>query len=132
MSFHKHQLRFLITMPIYEYYCTQCQQSFELLQKRDDPQPKHCAHCQAPHPDKLVSKGNFHLKGKGWYVTDFKDNKKEDKPKSAQSGASSDDGPSTKTDHSTKSTSESTSNTSTTTDKTTTTTKKAETPGGKK
>lgn len=72
-------------MPIYEYECQACGQSCELVQKFSDPPATECPHCQANELVKLVSAASFHLKGGGWYVTDFKDKpKKEDKsPKTA-------------------------------------------------
>ena len=63
-------------MPIYEYHCTQCNASTELLQKISDEPAKTCAHCHTDTLVKQISSPSFQLKGTGWYVTDFK-NKKE-------------------------------------------------------
>lgn len=62
-------------MPIYEYRCEACGQHTELVQKFSDPPATDCPHCQAPKLQKLISAAAFHLKGNGWYVTDFRDKK---------------------------------------------------------
>lgn len=61
-------------MPIYEYECTQCGKKMDVLQKMSDPPPKSCRHCGgAVH--RIMSQTTFHLKGGGWYVTDYGGNK---------------------------------------------------------
>jgi putative FmdB family regulatory protein len=58
-------------MPIYEYECTNCRKNFEIFQKiGDDPLTK-CRVCGGKLT-KLISQCSFHLKGTGWYVTDYK------------------------------------------------------------
>ena len=60
-------------MPIYEYECQQCGKVFETIQKFSDPRLTECL-CDAKAPvTKLISAAAFHLKGTGWYVTDFRD-----------------------------------------------------------
>jgi putative FmdB family regulatory protein len=59
-------------MPIYEYRCATCGFEGEYLQKVSDPLLTDCPDCGKPTFDKLVSAAGFHLKGNGWYVTDFK------------------------------------------------------------
>ena len=67
-------------MPIYEYECTKCGNIEEALQKFSDKPLSKCRHC-AGKLHKLVSQSTFHLKGTGWYVTDYADkSKKTDKP----------------------------------------------------
>lgn len=58
-------------MPIYEYECQTCKTQLEIKQHFDDPPPdcKHCASNLAMK--KLISKSSFHLKGVGWYKTDY-------------------------------------------------------------
>jgi len=53
-------------MPIYEYRCASCRQTFEVIQKFSDPPVTTCAHCSGPL-EKLVSRTSFHLKGGGWF-----------------------------------------------------------------
>ena len=57
-------------MPIYEYRCLDCGHEFELMQKFSDPPAETCTSCSG-HVQKLISRSAFHLKGSGWYVTDY-------------------------------------------------------------
>ncbi|MCX5847652.1 MAG: zinc ribbon domain-containing protein [Deltaproteobacteria bacterium] len=57
-------------MPIYEYKCRKCGKEYELFQKISDPAVKSCKFCRGP-VHKLISVSSFHLKGTGWYVTDY-------------------------------------------------------------
>lgn len=58
-------------MPIYEYQCTECGKSFEVFQKISDDPLTECKVCKG-RLTKLISNCAFHLKGTGWYVTDYK------------------------------------------------------------
>jgi len=58
-------------MPIYEYRCDTCSSVFEELVKMSDPAPP-CPSCGDEEVTKLMSQTTFHLKGTGWYVTDYK------------------------------------------------------------
>ena len=62
-------------MPIYEYECTKCGNIEEALQKFSDKPLTKCKHCTGKL-HKLVSQSTFHLKGTGWYVTDYADKSK--------------------------------------------------------
>ncbi|MCF8044884.1 MAG: zinc ribbon domain-containing protein [Desulfarculaceae bacterium] len=57
-------------MPVYEYECTECGEVEEALQKISEPQLKECPRCKG-RLKKLISQSTFHLKGSGWYVTDY-------------------------------------------------------------
>lgn len=57
-------------MPIYEYECTKCGHHIEAWQKFSDPPLTECEQCQGKMK-KLISQSTFHLKGSGWYVTDY-------------------------------------------------------------
>ena len=57
-------------MPLYEYECSQCGQIEEALQKFSDKPLKKCRTCSGSLR-KLISNSSFHLKGTGWYVTDY-------------------------------------------------------------
>ena len=57
-------------MPIYEYKCKKCNKEFEMFQRMTDPVLKSCKFCKGP-VQKLMSMSTFHLKGSGWYVTDY-------------------------------------------------------------
>ena len=57
-------------MPIYEYKCEKCGRKFDLFQKITDTEVKTCKFCNGS-VKKLISLSAFHLKGSGWYVTDY-------------------------------------------------------------
>ena len=57
-------------MPFYEYECTKCHFHTEVLQKISDPPVSKCEKCKGKMK-KLISQSTFHLKGSGWYVTDY-------------------------------------------------------------
>lgn len=81
-------------MPIYEYQCQACGERHDALQKFSEGALRKCPACGRLKLKKLISAAAFHLKGTGWYVTDFRD---KDKPKSKDE-ATSDGGGETKTD----------------------------------
>jgi putative FmdB family regulatory protein len=66
-------------MPIYEYECAQCGQIEEALQKFSDKPLTKCRTCSGSLR-KLISNNSFHLKGSGWYVTDYAKKPTTDKP----------------------------------------------------
>lgn len=57
-------------MPVYEYQCTECGQIIEAFQKISESPLTVCSHCKGGLK-KLISQSAFHLKGTGWYVTDY-------------------------------------------------------------
>ncbi len=57
-------------MPIYEYECTDCGEHLEAIQKFSDKPLKKCDKCSG-RLHKLISHSSFHLKGTGWYATDY-------------------------------------------------------------
>ncbi len=57
-------------MPIYEYACTECGKVTEAWQKFSDAPLTECEACGGKLK-KLISQNSFHLKGSGWYVTDY-------------------------------------------------------------
>ena len=73
-------------MPIYEYRCNACEHEFEMLQKIGEEPIKTCPVCGG-EVRKLISHSAFHLKGTGWYATDFSGKKAS---KSSESPSSSD------------------------------------------
>jgi putative FmdB family regulatory protein len=56
-------------MPIYEYSCPKCG-DFDQMQKITDQPLRKCPTCKAK-VTKLISNPAFHLKGGGWYITDY-------------------------------------------------------------
>lgn len=57
-------------MPIYEYSCDKCGNVIEWMQKFSDPLLTNHKDCGGTLT-KLISRSAFHLKGDGWYVTDY-------------------------------------------------------------
>jgi putative FmdB family regulatory protein len=61
-------------MPLYEYECPVCGR-FEVIQKFSAKPLKHCPNCKEHGKTntvtKAVSASAFHLKGSGWYKTDY-------------------------------------------------------------
>ncbi len=60
-------------MPIYEYECTKCGEISEALQGFNDKPLKRCKTCRGKL-ERIVSLSSFHLKGNGWYSTDYAKN----------------------------------------------------------
>ena len=58
-------------MPLYEYRCSSCNKTHELMQKFSDPPLEKCPDCGKP-VEKLMSLSSFALKGSGWYTSDYK------------------------------------------------------------
>ena len=71
-------------MPIYEYRCAECGFEKEFLQRMSDAPLKDCPKCGKPALKKMLSAAGFHLKGTGWYATDFKNNNKQPAAKSGK------------------------------------------------
>jgi len=57
-------------MPVYEYRCLKCGNVFERLQRFSDPAVTVHDECGGT-VEKLISRSGFHLKGSGWYATDY-------------------------------------------------------------
>ena len=57
-------------MPIYEYECGTCGRVHEILQKMSDKPLTDCPECSGK-VHKRISQCTFHLKGSGWYATDY-------------------------------------------------------------
>ncbi len=70
-------------MPLYEYQCRDCRRLFEIIQKFSDDALTDCSECGGTL-EKVLSAPAFHLKGSGWYKTDYapKGDKKEESPDS--------------------------------------------------
>lgn len=60
-------------MPTYEYECTACGHDLEVVQRMSDDRLTDCPVCKQAALRKKISASAFHLKGGGWYKTDFKD-----------------------------------------------------------
>jgi putative FmdB family regulatory protein len=75
-------------MPLYEYKCHSCGKLFEALQKFSD-EPINTHEGCGGETERLISAPAFHLKGSGWYATDYaKGNGNAPKPGDATAGDS--------------------------------------------
>jgi putative FmdB family regulatory protein len=89
-------------MPLREYQCDACGHRFEVIQKMSDPPLEACPKC-GEVVRKLQAAPAFHLKGSGWYATDYakKDQstaKSEDESKGAATSSTDKDKGETKPD----------------------------------
>ncbi len=66
-------------MPIYEYKCKDCALEFEVMQRFSDAPIKECEDCEGP-VEKMISLSSFHLKGGGWYATEYGNKKADSAP----------------------------------------------------
>jgi putative FmdB family regulatory protein len=73
-------------MPTYEYRCNNCGHELEASQKITEPALKLCPECNQDKLERLISGGNFVLKGGGW----SKDNYGAPKRKPTTSGQQND------------------------------------------
>jgi putative FmdB family regulatory protein len=62
-------------MPFYEYQCRNCGHDLEAMQKFSDAPLKKCPQCGKSQLQRLMSAPVFRFKGGGWYETDFKGDK---------------------------------------------------------
>jgi putative FmdB family regulatory protein len=53
-------------MPTYEYRCNECGHELEAFQKITEPALKLCPNCNKEALERLISGGNFVLKGGDW------------------------------------------------------------------
>jgi putative FmdB family regulatory protein len=99
-------------MPLYEYKCQSCGKTFEVIQKFADEPLKTHPECGGI-VERLFSAPAFHLKGTGWYATDYgKGNGKPSKGEDSQSESKSDKAEKTESKPQSKEKTESTSSSS--------------------
>ena len=79
-------------MPLYEYQCSKCGKTFELMRKFSDPPVTVHDECGGA-VEQLLSAPAFQLKGTGWYITDYakKDSTSATKAGTAKEGSTSGD-----------------------------------------
>jgi putative FmdB family regulatory protein len=58
-------------MPLYEYRCNTCGETFEVMQKFSDAPVEQCRCEKASKVERLISSPALQFKGSGWYVTDY-------------------------------------------------------------
>lgn len=62
-------------MPIYEYYCEDCDFKFELLQSIKADQSAECPKCNKLAKRQISLPGGLLFKGSGFYITDYANKK---------------------------------------------------------
>ena|SRR5579872_2366976 len=95
-------------MPLYEYKCGSCGETFEVRQNFSDAPLKVHEKCGGP-VERLISLSSLKFKGTGWYVTDYAKGNGKNQPanegkKDAKKEGSSSTDTTAKTDSTTSST----------------------------
>jgi len=54
-------------MPTYTYLCDSCREEYEIEQRISDPPISKCPKCGKKKAHRVITNGNFILKGGGWY-----------------------------------------------------------------
>lgn len=67
-------------MPTYEYQCQACGHQMEAFQRITEAALTDCPSCNKPSLQRLISSGNFLLKGGGWYKDGY-GSQKDKKPR---------------------------------------------------
>ena len=70
-------------MPKYLYYCEECKEIFEVMQKITDKELTSKPNCDKKDCSvvKIISRTSFVLKGDGWYRDGYSSKKKKEKKK---------------------------------------------------
>lgn len=76
-------------MPTYSYTCDACGKSFEKEQRIVEDPIKVCELCGKPKARRLITSGNFILKGGGWYSDGYGSAKSSSSSSSLSSSGSS-------------------------------------------
>ena len=77
-------------MPIYEYECSKCGKIEEAFQHFSDKPLSKCRHCSGKL-HRLISQSSFHLKGSGWYATDYANKSSSSRPNTKKAETESSD-----------------------------------------
>lgn len=75
-------------MPTYEYGCEACGAKWELEQRITEDPVKKCKKCGKLKAKRLISGGNFMLKGGGWYADGYTGSSNKSSPPSAAAESS--------------------------------------------
>jgi len=75
-------------MPLYDYRCHQCGETFEVMQKFSDEPLKTHEVCGG-NVERLISAPALQFKGTGWYVTDYAKSGKSSSTKGSEGGSGS-------------------------------------------
>jgi putative FmdB family regulatory protein len=76
-------------MPTYSYQCEACQREFEKEQRISESAIRKCPSCGKLKLRRLITSGNFILKGGGWYSDGYGSSKSAKTAKSADAGSES-------------------------------------------
>ena len=87
-------------MPLYEYQCDACGERFEVIQKFSDKPTETCTKCGKGPVNRLLSSPAIQFKGSGWYITDYAQKGKSERP---SAGTTTETKADTKTDSKTDS-----------------------------
>ncbi len=81
-------------MPTYNYRCGACGHEFERVQRITEDAIKTCPSCNGESASRLITSGNFILRGSGWYSDAYSggSNKKSEAKGESSSSSSSDSG----------------------------------------
>lgn len=76
-------------MPTYNYRCGECSHEFECVQRITEDPVRTCPACSAEAAQRLITSGNFILRGGGWYADRYSggSNKKADASSGSGGGA---------------------------------------------
>ena len=61
-------------MPVYEYECEKCGESFETIHGFEEACEK-CEHCKSKKISKVIGNVGISFKGKGFHINDYKPGK---------------------------------------------------------
>ena len=65
-------------MPTYDYICNDCEKMYEYFQSMSDVPMEECPECQKNSLRRVISGGTgLIFKGSGYYLTDYKNKKKQ-------------------------------------------------------
>ncbi|MSQ82208.1 MAG: zinc ribbon domain-containing protein [Myxococcales bacterium] len=64
-------------MPNYDYRCNACDHRFEKKQRITEAAGAQCPQCADTGCERLITGGTFHLRGSGWYASDYSSKKSE-------------------------------------------------------
>ncbi|MBN1655438.1 MAG: zinc ribbon domain-containing protein [Deltaproteobacteria bacterium] len=71
-------------MPTYTYMCDNCNREFEIEQRISDPPLERCPKCRKKKAHRVITNGNFILKGGGWYCDGYSSKNGDNGPSSSK------------------------------------------------
>ena len=63
-------------MPTYDYECLECHERYEVFQRITEEPLKNCINCNGKVKRLISAGGGLIFKGSGFYITDYKNNRK--------------------------------------------------------